>query len=105
LEIYKKRVPFKRFIELEWMQNNALNYLKNSRPNDYSFVGITELYQKSISELKNKFFMGSTFNTPFLNKGDYRTRPPIDKKLKEAILDINRKEYLWYQEAVENLHP
>ena len=56
LEVYKSRCNFRDFIQLEWMQNNALNYLKDSKPNDYFFIGITEYFNKSVLELNNNFF-------------------------------------------------
>ena len=46
LEVYKSRCNFRDFIQLEWMQNNALNYLKDSKPNDYFFIGITEYFKQ-----------------------------------------------------------
>lgn len=96
--VYEKQLLLEEFIELPWVQNQSMNYLKDSQPYDFHFVGFLDTFQKSLEKCAEVLNWAFTPEMAWVNKNNNPTTI-LSQSLKKKIYKLNEREYDWISSA------
>ena len=98
-EVYKRQPDLLEFSQIPWVRNNALNYLKDSNPEDFTFIGFLEDFAYSLRSCARTLgIKGMPFFPPVKNKAKGKISPLSVGQL-QFLQEQNREEIQWYQRA------
>ena len=96
--IYNNAFTFNDFIKLEWVQNNFKNFIKDSLPKDFYFIGFLEYFDSSLSECSKFLNWKYIPEYSILNKNNQIINSS-DTVLKRHINKFLDFEIDWYEQA------
>ena len=98
-KIHDNRPHIIEFSQIDWIQNNALNYLKDSQPDDFFFIGFLEHFQTSLELCSKALGWQKVPSVVWENKIPSATKDLLSQQEKDFILSQNKEELNWYLDA------
>ena len=98
LEVIEKQLSLEQFIDLPWVRNQGMNYLKGSSPYDFKFVGFVETYQQSLEKCAEILRWKSIPEMVWENK-KREVSSNLHESLRKKIYKLNENEYDWISTA------
>jgi hypothetical protein len=95
-------VSFEDFIEMEISRNCQYRYIAPLRPSDFSAVGITDDFEKSVRLIKS--MIGIPEDVSFTSHLINRSKPYHDSTTRKRIYRNNTLDVEVYREAKEHFH-
>ena len=101
-ELHERKLSLVQFAALELMRNEMSRYFGSRRPEDFSFIGITEDFEASFERFLRRFNFRRVA-IPRDNCNPHRTteRYDIDPETRRAIAALNEQDVSLYREICQ----
>ena len=95
--VYKNNPSIVEFAEHPLAINYGLQCIGHYNPNQFSFIGILEQYEKSIKTCCRKLRWSEKVKIIHINEGYHKSS--FEKKIYNHIKELNNEEFEWYKHA------
>jgi len=99
MKIYDSRLSILEFSQVSWIRNHAFNYLKQSTPKDFHFIGFLDDYTASLERCAQTLGWTTVPPPVWENRNVDPPRPSLSSEEEDVILSQNREEFDWYLKA------
>jgi hypothetical protein len=104
--LHENGLTLRQFSELDWMTNETTRYLAAKPLDDFAFVGIAERFAESVRLFSQVMEIPAIRRLPVENVNPDRKTKRYDLAAGdfEHILERNRRDLEWYEQAVDRLN-
>jgi hypothetical protein len=99
MELYHSKPSLIDFSSIPWVSNNALNYLGDSKPENFAFIGFLESFNESLRMCAKLLNWNQLPESVWKNQGEGKSKSDFPDEVKRAIRKNNMEEYEWREEA------
>lgn len=99
MDIYQNKPSLNEFSGIPWIRNQGLNYLVDSTPSDFKFIGFLENFTASLQQCAKILGWHRIPESRWINRGNKTEVSNIPQETIQTVKKNNKEEYEWREEA------